>query len=110
MNRDGILHGMAGWFHCIFDGPKEQKNSFIKVIYIFDKTNKKVELPTGPSTKPTHWRQTLFLFEKPIVVKKDEVLDCTIECKKMSGNERGLIVRLIYSINSVFYSQEFILS
>ncbi|XP_043829248.1 protein arginine N-methyltransferase 3 isoform X2 [Dromiciops gliroides] len=63
---------------------------------IFFKKNchKKVLFSTGPHTTQTHWKQTVFLLEKPFSVKAGEALKGKITIQKNRKDPRSLIVTL----------------
>lgn len=49
---DGPVTAFVGYFDVFFDLPHP------------------VSFSTGPCVKPTHWKQTVFLLEEPIIVKQ----------------------------------------
>lgn len=49
---DGSITAFVGYFDVFFDLPHP------------------VSFSTGPHAKPTHWKQTVFLIEEPIVVQQ----------------------------------------
>ncbi len=53
-----------------------------------------VQLSTSWDTVPTHWKQTIFLFEKKLDVEEGEILSCAIKCNKDPKEPRSLIVKL----------------
>lgn len=53
--RDGLMHGLAGWFDVTFEG-----------------SHSKVVLSTAPDQIPTHWAQMRFLFRRPLELRKGE--------------------------------------
>ncbi|CAG8692687.1 25929_t:CDS:1, partial [Dentiscutata erythropus] len=67
ISRDGTVHGFLGYFdtwftrdgHCI---PLSQN--------VNDKIDGVTSFTTGPQGGVTHWRQTIFLLEHGIHVKK----------------------------------------
>ncbi|MFC1610341.1 methyltransferase domain-containing protein [Myxococcota bacterium] len=69
ISRDGVAHGLAGWFDVTFDGCNEQ-----------------VVLSTAPQAQTTHWYQTRFLFKDPVPVHTGQRLAGTMS---MSTNDRG---------------------
>ena len=46
INKNCKLHGLVGWFDCIFEDPNNPHLA--------------VTLSTSPFKKPTHWKQTTF--------------------------------------------------
>ncbi|XP_048463134.1 protein arginine N-methyltransferase 3 isoform X1 [Rhincodon typus] len=59
----------------------------------------KVMFSTGPRSTETHWKQTVFLLEQPVSVRKGDVLQGKISCCKNRKDPRSLIVTI--SINSM---------
>ena len=53
-----------------------------------------INFSTGCHAVPTHWKQTLFLFEEKAHVLAGEVLHGTIECKKDLNFRRALTIKL----------------
>jgi protein arginine N-methyltransferase 1 len=54
IERDGTLHGLAGWFEAQLSAD--------------------VRLSTAPGTEPTHWRQTFFPVVEPVPVATGDVV------------------------------------
>jgi len=50
---------------------------------------------TGPFTKDTHWHQTIFILEDPIIVSKGDKVVGNISCKHQ---HRNLNINIEYSI------------
>ena len=78
INKDGCCTGLVGFFDI----------SFIK------NTQNPVHFSTGCDVPPTHWKQTLFLFEKKVAVLAGETLDGTISCKRDPKDKRALLIDL----------------
>ncbi|KAI0917627.1 hypothetical protein AcW1_007211 [Taiwanofungus camphoratus] len=53
---------------------------------------------TGPTSVPTHWKQTLFLLRDPITVSEGTIVQGTLKCHKSSGNTRELDIEIHYTI------------
>ncbi len=54
VTRDGVLHGLAGWF----------------VAKLFDS----IQISTSPTSKPTHWKQCFLPLSSPVAVRKGDVV------------------------------------
>jgi len=54
----------------------------------------KVSFSTSPAVKPTHWKQTVFLLEKPVAVTEGEKLSGKLVCKKNRLDPRSLHITL----------------
>jgi hypothetical protein len=67
----GEMSGFALWFDCVFDG-----------------SQKKVVLKTGPEAPDTHWKQTLFYFDEMIEMEQDDEIKGKIDIKQNSENRR----------------------
>ncbi|XP_067849641.1 protein arginine N-methyltransferase 3 isoform X2 [Heptranchias perlo] len=66
---------------------------------LFEKNcSNKVTFSTGPRSTETHWKQTVFLLEQPVSVKKGDVLQGKIACCKNRKDPRSLIITI--SINN----------
>jgi hypothetical protein len=81
MKKDGKLHGIVGWFDTYFQGPKEEE---------FDE----VFFSTSPFDEPTHWKQTIFLFESPLDVTEGQIVKGRFITKKSPTCSRELVVRI----------------
>ncbi|XP_075402084.1 protein arginine N-methyltransferase 3 [Tenrec ecaudatus] len=78
ITRTSICTAVAGYFDIYFE-----KNC-----------HKRVTFSTGPQSTKTHWKQTLFLLEKPFPVKAGETLKGKITVHKNKKDPRSLIVTL----------------
>jgi protein arginine N-methyltransferase 3 len=76
ISRDCDLTAILGHFDTFFDLPEP------------------VMFSTGPSSVPTHWKQTVFYLPSPMPVKLGQVLNCKIVCKRMQTDARALKVAL----------------
>lgn len=83
VTKTGRVNALCGWFDIYFEG--EDK---------YGKTLEKVFFSTGPAVKGTHWKQTMFAFEKALEVEKGWVLDGMFKCFKAKDNHRELTVEL----------------
>ncbi|XP_072448865.1 protein arginine N-methyltransferase 3 isoform X1 [Chiloscyllium punctatum] len=67
---------------------------------VFEKNcSNKVMFSTGPGSTETHWKQTVFLLEQPVLVRKGDILQGKISCCKNRKDPRSLIVTI--SINNM---------
>ncbi|XP_078077125.1 protein arginine N-methyltransferase 3 [Mustelus asterias] len=67
---------------------------------LFEKNcSNKVKFSTGPRSTQTHWKQTVFLLEQPVPVKKGDILQGKIVCCKNRKDPRSLIITI--SINNM---------
>jgi hypothetical protein len=61
---DGSIHGLAAHFTVLF--------SYCKPPVTFS---------TGPTERTTHWEQTFFPFDAPLIVEKDVIVSGSIRCE-----------------------------
>ena len=74
------MHGFICWFDVDFEHGKE-------VVYI----------STSPYNKETHWKQTIFYIEKPLLTKKKDVIEGSIVLTKSKPNPRQLDILIKFS-------------
>lgn len=74
--REGICHGLAGWFRAVFPGG--------------------IILDTGPGQISTHWDQTFFPIADPIRVNRDE--EVTVKFATKVDEVHNKIVHFIWEI------------
>lgn len=87
MTTEGEITAVVGYFDIHFD----------------KHCNNKVMFSTGPKDTATHWKQTVFLLEKSIPVKKGETVDGTIYCRKNRKDPRSLLITLNLQDHSQTY-------
>ncbi|KAG0370125.1 S-adenosyl-L-methionine-dependent methyltransferase [Gamsiella multidivaricata] len=54
--------------------------------------------PVSTQSEETHWKQTMFVLEKPIDLKKGDKIEGTFYCTKSSRNPRALDLRIVYEV------------
>lgn len=79
--RDDTCTDIVGYFDIIFE-----KNC-----------TKTIMFSTGPSSKTTHWKQTVFPLREPIPLKKGDILQGKVSCRKNPKDLRSLVVH--FTIN-----------
>ncbi|XP_019506902.1 PREDICTED: protein arginine N-methyltransferase 3 [Hipposideros armiger] len=72
-------------------------------IYFEKNCHKRVLFSTGPQSTKTHWKQTIFLLEKPFSVKAGEALKGKITVHKNKKDPRSLIVTLTLNNSTQTY-------
>ncbi|XP_033619962.1 protein arginine N-methyltransferase 3 isoform X1 [Fukomys damarensis] len=72
-------------------------------IYFEKNCHKRVMFSTGPQSTKTHWKQTVFLLEKPFSVKAGESLKGKIMVHKNKKDPRSLIVTLTLNNSTQTY-------
>ncbi|KAM3919675.1 protein arginine N-methyltransferase 3 [Leptodactylus fuscus] len=83
ITRDGACTAVAGYFDMFFEKDCHTPVSF----------------STGPTCVRTHWKQTVFLLEKPLAVSAGKTLDGKITVRKNRKDPRSLIITL--SVNGI---------
>lgn len=66
--------------------------------------NRKVTFSSSPLSTTTHWKQTVFILEHPISVKKGDVLRGRITCCKNRKDPRSLIITIVINDTKQTYS------
>nr|XP_033784366.1 protein arginine N-methyltransferase 3 isoform X2 [Geotrypetes seraphini] len=86
--RSSVCTAIAGYFDVIFE-----KNCSSRVVF-----------STGPQCIKTHWKQTVFLLEKPIAVTVGDILKGKITVRKNRKDPRSLIITLTVNNTMQTYS------
>ncbi|XP_074442421.1 protein arginine N-methyltransferase 3 [Larus michahellis] len=73
-------------------------------IFFEKNCHKKVLFSTGPQCTKTHWKQTVFLLEKPIPVEAGEALRGKITVRKNRKDPRSLFITLSVKDTQQTYS------
>uniref|UniRef100_A0A3B5QTD1 type I protein arginine methyltransferase n=1 Tax=Xiphophorus maculatus TaxID=8083 RepID=A0A3B5QTD1_XIPMA len=76
ISEPAVVQAIVGYFDIFFDKGCSNKVTF----------------STGPQVTKTHWKQTVFLLEKPISVKAGEELKGNITVRKNKKDPRSLFV------------------
>jgi len=66
VTRNGVLHGLAGWF----------------VAKLFDE----IEISTSPSGEPTHWKQCFLPVESPVDVRRGDIVSFNFTSRTMGDD------------------------
>ncbi|XP_069761001.1 protein arginine N-methyltransferase 3 isoform X2 [Narcine bancroftii] len=88
ITKDHECVAISGYFDVSFE-----KNCSTKVLF-----------SSGPRSTKTHWKQTVFLLEHPIAVKKGDVLRGKIGCCKNRKDPRSLIITILINNTKQTYS------
>uniref|UniRef100_A0A8C5PK56 type I protein arginine methyltransferase n=1 Tax=Leptobrachium leishanense TaxID=445787 RepID=A0A8C5PK56_9ANUR len=78
ITRDSTCTALCGYFDVLF-----QENCHTPVSF-----------STSPSSAETHWKQSVFLLEKPVPVTAGDVLEGKITVRKNRKDPRSLIITL----------------
>lgn len=79
---NGKVYALCGWFDTFFQGENIDSVMF----------------STSPMTTPTHWMQTAFILQTPIIVEKGDILFGSFICKKSARNPRELVVVIDWNV------------
>uniref|UniRef100_A0A3Q3W0F2 Protein arginine N-methyltransferase 2 n=1 Tax=Mola mola TaxID=94237 RepID=A0A3Q3W0F2_MOLML len=85
VERSGIFHEFTAWFTVHFNSMEAEGSA--------------VELDTGPSAEPTHWKRTLFMLDRPVSVCAGDSISGTIVLRRNPVWRRHMNVFLHWSIN-----------
>ncbi|XP_029416452.1 protein arginine N-methyltransferase 3 isoform X2 [Nannospalax galili] len=88
ITKTAVCTAVAGYFDIYFE-----KNCHNRVVF-----------STGPQSTQTHWKQTVFLLEKPFAVKAGEALKGKITVHKNKKDPRSLTVSLTLNSSTQTYS------
>ncbi|KAM9851063.1 protein arginine N-methyltransferase 2 [Aulostomus maculatus] len=86
MEKSGVLHGFTAWFSVCFES--------------LEAGGAAVELSTGPNSESTHWKQTLFMLDRPVGVSAGDLVRGTILLCRNPVWRRHMTVTLHWSIDS----------
>lgn len=83
VKRDDFVHALVSWFDIEFTA-----------------CHKTIRFSTGPHTKYTHWKQTVFYFKDVLTVQNGENIQCNLMFRPNSKNRRDLDVKLDYLLET----------
>jgi type I protein arginine methyltransferase len=83
VRREDFVHAIIAWFDIDFTA-----------------CHKPVRFSTGPHTKYTHWKQTVFYLKDVLTVSTGEQITGTLENKPNDKNKRDLDITLAYKLES----------
>lgn len=81
--RDDFVHALVAWFDIDFTA-----------------CHKPIRFSTGPHTKYTHWKQTVFYIREVLTVQQDEEIACTLVVKPNDKNRRDLDIQIDYELET----------
>ncbi|KAM8749409.1 protein arginine N-methyltransferase 2 [Acanthopagrus schlegelii] len=85
VEKSGVFHGFTAWFTVHFKS--------------LEAGGATVELNTGPNSDPTHWKQTLFMLDRPVSVCAGDSITGTIVLCRNPVWRRHMTVTLHWSVN-----------
>src|SRR3984885_2796238 len=82
-----------------------QRNDFIHALIAwfdieFSKCHKPIRFSTGPHTKYTHWKQTVFYLHDVLTVEADEQIAGVLDNKPNDKNKRDLDIKITYRLET----------
>ena len=80
--RNDYVHALVGYFSCTFSA-----------------CHVPIEFSTSPRSRGTHWKQTVFYLEEPIIVCQGETIEGTLKCVPNADNPRDLDIVIEYAID-----------
>jgi protein arginine N-methyltransferase 1 len=81
--RSDFVHALISWFDIEFSA-----------------CHKPIRFSTGPHTKYTHWKQTVFYLKDVLTVEEGETITGMIENKPSEKNHRDLDINITYTLNT----------
>lgn len=79
--RDDFIHALIAWFDIEFTA-----------------CHKPIRFSTGPHTKYTHWKQTVFYLKEVLTVRQGEQIEGVLDNKPNDKNKRDLDVKISYRL------------
>ncbi|KAM0332610.1 hypothetical protein ACHAQA_002894 [Verticillium albo-atrum] len=83
VRRDDFIHAVVAWFDIDFTA-----------------AHKPIRFSTGPHTKYTHWKQTVFYLKEMLTVQHGEEVDMTLDVKPNEKNRRDLDISIDYKLQT----------
>ncbi|KAI0135562.1 protein arginine N-methyltransferase 1 [Daldinia grandis] len=81
--RDDFIHALVAWFDIDFTA-----------------CHKPVRFSTGPHTKYTHWKQTVFYLNQVLTVQQGEEISFNLDVRPNDKNRRDLDIKIDYHLET----------
>lgn len=81
--RDDFIHALISWFDIEFAA-----------------CHKPIKFSTGPHTKYTHWKQTVFYLKEVLTMENTEVISGWLTSKPNEKNRRDLDIKIEYEFET----------
>ncbi|KAF3061351.1 Protein arginine N-methyltransferase 1 [Daldinia childiae] len=81
--RDDFIHALVAWFDIDFTA-----------------CHKPVRFSTGPHTKYTHWKQTVFYLNQVLTVQQGEEISFKLDVRPNDKNRRDLDIKIDYHLET----------
>ncbi|SAL98208.1 hypothetical protein [Absidia glauca] len=95
IKRDGTIYAFGGWFDTWFT----REGHPIPLDQAEQRVEGEIFLTTGPFGEDTHWKQTSFILESPLHVKRGNKISGTFVCHKGLDNPRELECEIEYALD-----------
>merc|ERR1711939_193564 len=83
VQRNDFIHALIAWFDIDFTA-----------------CHKPIRFSTGPHTKYTHWKQTVFYLREVLTVEEGETVTGFLSSKPNNKNKRDLDVKISYELDT----------
>ncbi|KAI0898375.1 protein arginine N-methyltransferase 1 [Annulohypoxylon nitens] len=81
--RGDFIHALVAWFDIDFTA-----------------CHKHIRFSTGPHTKYTHWKQTVFYLDQVLTVLQGEEIELVLDVKPNEKNRRDLDIKIDYDLKT----------
>lgn len=88
VQRNDFIHALIAWFDIDFGA-----------------CHKPIRFSTGPHTKYTHWKQTVFYLREVLTVEEGEILTGFLTNKPNNRNKRDLDIKIDYELETTDQSR-----
>lgn len=84
---------------------KVRRNDFVHAVIAwfdieFSKCHKPIRFSTGPHTKYTHWKQTVFYLKDVLTVEEGETIKGELDTRPSEKNHRDLDITISYQLET----------
>jgi protein arginine N-methyltransferase 1 len=83
VRRDDFVHALIAWFDIDFSA-----------------CHKPIRFSTGPHTRYTHWKQTVFYLQEVLTVEQGEQIKGMLVSKPNEKKKRDLDIRIEYALEA----------
>jgi protein arginine N-methyltransferase 1 len=83
VRRNDFIHALIAWFDIDFTA-----------------CHKPIKFSTGPHTKYTHWKQTVFYLQEVLTVEQGEEVQGVLSSRPNDKNKRDLDIAISYSFDA----------
>ena len=91
LRNNGIFHGFASWFDVEFHSPSTGTNC--------ESVPEPVVLSTSPHAPKTHWKNAIFMLDKPFKVKEGDLIEGTIKVQRNDDFRRHMSIYFDFIIS-----------